>query len=267
MTLDHTCPVMRAHDLGLLAGSPVTLEWCLSYRRDVIMALDPVAAADPRLLLWKSGPLSVYYAPVDWVNTAARVMLVGITPGAYQAAEFLRAAQACLRAGYSAEETLRRADATGSFSGPMRGNLVTMLDGIALAGALGVDSTARLFDTHHHLAALCSAIDYPVFVNGENYRGRSPSLARDPVLRSLVRACLGARIAMAPDALIIPLGKAAQEAVSLLTADGLVSPSRCLTGFPHPSGGNGHRVRQYAANQTVLIVQVARWALRQPSDP
>jgi hypothetical protein len=87
------------------------------------------------------------------------------------------------------------------------------------------------------------------------------------VLRSLVGACLGARIAMAPDALMIPLGKTAQEAVSLLAADGLVSPSRCLTGFPHPSGGNGHRVRQYAANQTALIVQVARWALRQPSDP
>lgn len=267
MTLDHTCPVMRAHDLGLLAGSPVMFEWCLSHQRDVIMALDPVAAKDHRLLLWENGLLSVYYAPVDWVNTAAKVMLVGITLGASQAAEFLRSAQVCLRTGCSAEETLRRADAAGSFSGPMRKNLVTMLDGIGLAGALGVDSTARLFDTHHHLAAHCSAIDYLVFVNGENYRGRSPSLARHPVLRSLVRACLGARIAMAPDALIIPLGTAAQEAVSLLTADGLVSPGRFLTGFPHPSGGNPNRVRQYAANQTDLIVQVARWALRQLSDP
>jgi hypothetical protein len=184
MTLDHTCPVVRAQDLGLLAGSPVTLEWCLSYQRDVIIALDPVAAKDHRLLLWESGPLSMYYAPVDWMNTAAKVMLVGITPGASQAAEFLRVAQVCLRAGCSAEETLRLADAAGPFSGPMRRNLATMLDDIALAGALRVDSTARLFDTHHHLAALCSAIDYPVFVNGENYSGRNPSLTRHPVLRS-----------------------------------------------------------------------------------
>ena len=51
-----------------------------------------------------------------------------------------------------------------------------MLDGIGLADALGVDSTARLFGTHHYLAALCSAIDYPVFVNGRNYSGASPSL-------------------------------------------------------------------------------------------
>ena len=112
-----------------------------------------------------------------------------------------------------------------------------------------------------------SAIDYPVFVNGENYAGRSPQLVRHPVLRSLVRACLGARIAMAPDALVIPLGKAAEKAVSLLTADGLVSPGRCLTGFPHPSPQNGHRVSQYAANQAALIVQVAQWALRRPSIP
>jgi hypothetical protein len=28
------------------------------------------------LLLWQEGPLSVFYAPWDWVNTAAKVMLV-----------------------------------------------------------------------------------------------------------------------------------------------------------------------------------------------
>lgn len=260
MVVDHTCPVVRAQDLGLLVGSPVTSLWCLSSWREVIAALDPVTATDPRLLLWEDGALSVYYAPWDWVNTTAKIMLVGITPGAYQATEALREAQACLRAGRSNEETLRRADAAGSFSGPMRTHLVSMLDGIGLADALGVDSTARLFGTHHHLAALCSAIDYPVFVNGRNYSGAGPPLARHPVLRSLVRVSLGTRVAMTPGALVVPLGKAAQSAVSLLAADGLIDPGRSLTGFPHPSGGNGHRVRQYAANREGLAEHVARWA-------
>jgi hypothetical protein len=142
----------------------------------------------------------------------------------------------------------------------MRTHLVTMLDGIGLADTLGLDSTAQLFGTDHHLAALCSAIDYPVFVNGHNYSGASPPLTRHPVLRSLVRASLGTRVAMTPDALVIPLGKAAQDAVSLLAADGLLNPGRSLTGFPHPSGGNGHWVRQYAANREALAGQVARWA-------
>ena len=59
---------MRAQGLGLLADSPVTSSWCLSSWRDVVAALDPVAATDPRLLLWEDGALSVYYAPWDWVK-------------------------------------------------------------------------------------------------------------------------------------------------------------------------------------------------------
>lgn len=187
-------------------------------------------------------------------------MLVGITPGAHQATEALREAQACPRSGRSAEETLRRASATGSFAGPMRSNLVTMLDGIGLPEALGVDSTARLFDSHHHLAAFCSAINYPVLVNGQNYGGANPPLARDPLLSSLVRASLGPRITMTQNALIVPLGKAAHEAVALLVADGLVSAEQRLTGFPHPSGANGHRARQYDENRQSLASQIARWS-------
>lgn len=260
MTADHACPVAYAADHGLLNGSPITPTTCLSYWRDLVMNLYPVDATDPQLEIWRDGPLSMHYAPFDWVNTAARVMLVGITPGAHQATEALREAQACLREGLPIEETLRRADATGAFSGPMRKHLVTLLDGIGLAEALGIESTAQLFGTHHRLAALASAIDFPVFRNGENYRGSSPHLTRHPVLRALVRASLGARVVMTPGALIIPLGTAAGDAVSLLAADGLADEGRVLTGFPHPSGGNGHRTRIYQANRAMLSSEVARWA-------
>lgn len=237
---------------------------CLSYWQHLIIHLYPVEATEPLLEIWRDGPLSMHYAPFDWVNTAAQVMLVGITPGAYQSTEALREAQACLRKGLPIEETLRRADATGSFSGPMRKHLVTMLDGIGLADALNLDSSARLFDTYHHLAAHVSAIDFPVFRDGENYRGSSPQLTRHSVLRALVRASLGARIAMTPNALIIPLGSTADDAVSLLAAEGLVDRSRCLAGFPHPSGGNGHRTRIYQANRQMLAAEITRWAASRP---
>ena len=128
----------------------------------------------PGLLLWQGGSLSVYYAPFDWVNTAAKVMLVGITPERHQATEAQREARRCLVAGLPSEEVLRRADAVGAFSGPMRANLVSMLDGIRVAQALGIETAAQLFGTHHHLAAHVSAVDYPVFVNGKNDGGTSP---------------------------------------------------------------------------------------------
>ncbi len=196
---DHACPVARALELGLAEGSPLQPSWCLSYRRELVVRLQDCDAASPELLLCEDGPLTIYYAPFDWVNTAACVMLVGITPGAHQAAEALQEAQACLRAGYSNEDTLRHASAAGSFSGPMRANLTGMLNGIGLADALGIDSTARLLYSHHHLAAPASAIDFPVFVNGRNYRGASPDLTQHSLLRSLVRASLGAQLNMVPD--------------------------------------------------------------------
>jgi hypothetical protein len=108
--------------------------------------------------------------------------------------------------------------------------------------------------------SLCRGVYASGIRGGHNYGGASPPLTWHPVLRSLVRASLGTRVAVTPDALVIPLGKAAQDAVSLLAADGLLNPGRSLTGFPHPSGGNGHRVRQYAANREALAGQVARWA-------
>jgi len=250
-----------------LAGTPVEASWCLSYKHDLVRALAEPNPMDLGLLLWHDGPLSAFYAPWDWVNTSAKIMLVGITPGAAQAAKGLREAQRCLREGLANEETLRRANAVGSFSGPMRANLVTMLDGIGLGGVLGIDSTARLFDTHPHLAAKTSAISCPVFVNGQNYGGGNPSLIRHPALRSLVRASLGPRVAMAAGALVIPLGTAAQDAVMLPTADGLLDRGRCLLGFPHPSGANGWRVRQYTARRETLREEVAHWAAMTISGP
>ncbi|HEY4384836.1 MAG TPA: hypothetical protein VGN34_10220, partial [Ktedonobacteraceae bacterium] len=206
MSVDHTCPVAWAAEHGLLDGSPMETSWCLSAQRDTVLSHTLPEGMTQDLLLWQENRISIYYAPRDWVNTAAKVMLVGITPGAHQAIEALREARRCLQAGLSNGEALRAANAVGSFSGPMRTNLVKMLDGIGVARVLGVGTSSRLFDTYHHLAAHVSAIDYPVFVDGKNYTGSNPPLVRHPVLRSLVVACLGVRVAMAPDALVVPLG-------------------------------------------------------------
>ena len=260
MAIDHTCPVLWAEEHGLLVNNPVGITWCLSYQREAVMNLTRVNAMNPRLRLLREGRLSVFYDTCDWVNTDAKVMLVGITPGRHQATESLREARRCLRDGLTNEEALRSASSVGSFSGRMRTNLVNMLDGVGLTRALGIDTSAQTFDTYRHLVANASAISYPVFVNGKNYRGRSPSLVRHPVLRSLVTACLGARVAMAPRSLVVPLGTAAQDAVTLLMTDGLLDQERCLLGFPHPSGANGHRVGQYQANRRALRREVARWA-------
>jgi hypothetical protein len=45
----------------------------------------------------------------------------------------------------------------------------------------------------------------------------------------------------------------------MLVADGQLDEVRCLFGFPHPSGGNGHRVAQFGRNRVMLQTQVADW--------
>lgn len=63
-----------------------------------------------------------------------------------------------------------------------------------------------------------------------------PKLIRHPVLRALVKASLGARIALTPGALIISLGTAADNAVCFLAADGLADRTRCRQDFLiHPA--------------------------------
>lgn len=43
---------------------------------------------------------------------------------------------------------------------------------------------------------------------------------------------------------MVPLGVNAQKVLKLLMAKVLIKKHRLLRGFPHPSGGNGHRLRR-----------------------
>jgi hypothetical protein len=207
--------------------------------------------------LYRDGSLEVVYAPFDWTNEQARVALVGITPGRHQGWVGSMEAASALREGASHEDALRRANSVASFSGPMRRNLVAMLDGIGLADQLGIVSCGELFGAKHDLATHLSALAFPVFVNGRNYGGAG--ITRRPALVAIIRQVLAGQLTQAKDALVVPLGNAATAAVGLLIGDGVVKADRCLLGFPHPSGANGHRKAQFDARIVALSEAVATW--------
>lgn len=209
--------------------------------------------------LTREGNVEIFYAPFDYLNQDAKLILMGITPGwAQMQAAHLEAALA-LQAGADALEVCSRAKRVASFVGPMRRNLVSMLDGLDVHRGLGLTSTALLFDEAWSLLHTTSAVRYPTFVDGQNYTGHRPSLLRTPALRRYVTDVLLPELALIPDALIVPLGSSATEATRhLIDAYGLNS-ARCLLGFPHPSGSNGSRVRQYREQQSAMRATVARW--------
>jgi len=125
-----------------------------------------------------------------------------------------------------------------------------------------LDTCRSLFRDRADLVSHTSAICHATFVkNGDNYRG-APAVARHPVLRAFAEQVLDVNLARTPAALVIPLGMAAAEAVRLTG----VYPRRVLFGFPHPSGGNGHRERLYTEARERLSKEIVDWFSRRPTS-
>lgn len=185
--------------------------------------------------------VEIAYAPFDHLQGGARIAIVGLTPGWQQARNAIVEAARLLRAGASEAEAMEKAKVHASFSGPMRPNLVAMLDAIGVAELIGLASTATLWRADAHCAHFTSALRYPVFVDGKNYSG-TPHPVRTPILEAQLRDTLAPEMAALPDTVFVPLGSAATDAVQHAARLAGIAPGRVLAGLPHPSGANAERI-------------------------
>lgn len=210
-------------------------------------------------LLEESGRLAIYYAPFDYVNPQARVALIGITPGFRQMEIALRASRDALQQGLDHAAIVARVKYQASFAGPIRQNLVGMLDGIGLHHTLGIAQSADLYGERADLLQTSAVVRHPVFVGGKDWSGHAPQVRASAPLRRYLWGVMLPELQAIPDALLITLGKCASDALETLIAAGSLDPARCLIGLPHPSGANGHRHTQFAAVRDSLSRQVAAW--------
>lgn len=185
--------------------------------------------------------LTIAYAPFDHMTRCAQIVIVGLTPGRQQMCNALFEARKLLRAGATEAEAMAGAKVHASFSGPMRNNLIAMLDDIGVNRLLGLDTTAELWANSSDLVHFTSALRYPVFVNGENFSG-TPNIVRTPVLRRHLDRWFGTEMAALKDAIFVPLGPKADEALRVVAAERQIDPHRVLSGLPHPSGANAERI-------------------------
>lgn len=183
----------------------------------------------------------IQYAPFDFVNPDARLVLVGLTPGRQQAVNALNAAAEALRTGADPASAKLAAKHTGSFSGALRTNLIDLLDHFGVQQLLGLGSCAALFADRGELVHFTSVLRYPVFnTDGSNYN-RSP-LAH-PELERCVREGFFAELRqLSPTALFVPLGDRAGEALRLAVHEDRIAADRVLNGLVHPSGANAERI-------------------------
>ena len=196
--------------------------------------------------------LEIYYAPFEYVNEGAKVVIVGITPGMHQMKKSFSTVIDAVGTESDHEEILRQVKNNSSFEGTMRRNLVKMLDELGLNGHLELSSSMELFEEASHLVHTTSVLAYPVFYNGKNYSGSTPNLLKNAMLKKYITQNFATELENLQDALIIPLGVNVSNALQYLADQGLVAPGNILSGFPHPSGGNGHRHKQFAENKAAM---------------
>ena len=206
--------------------------------------------------------LTMYYSPHnDYINRKAIIILVGITPGWSQMkTAFETFIAATKEKNESLAETLPLTKQKASFAGTMRENLINMLDESGLHSMLGLASTAALFHEKRQLLHTTSLIKYPVFYKEKNYTGHQPSLKGSKLLSHYVYSIFPDELQeVSPSSLIIPLGKKVEEILyELALAKKIKQPF--LTGFPHPSGANGHRLKQFAAEKQAIKKQLSEWS-------
>jgi hypothetical protein len=197
-----------------------------------------------KMLLARDGNVEVCYAPFEYINPQARVVIVGITPGQTQMINSIKEARKQLDQGASNIQAMIAAKKTGAFSGTMRPNLIALLDGIGLQRWLGLASCDALFGAAANLVQTTSVLRNPVFVGGENYNG-SPNMTKHPLLQEQLLTYFAQDVKALPKAVFVPLGDKVADALNYLVGRNLLSPDRILGGLPHPSGANAERIAYF----------------------
>lgn len=221
----------HAEDLLAIGESPLRAE---------ISSRTRSGFRDGTLAIAQEGKFSAFYAPFDWVNTEADVVIVGITPGTSQATEALVGMRRALMAGRSLDQACEAAKQAASFKGGMRTLGARLMDHFDIHRLLGLDTTEDLFGKAARRAHYTSVLRYPVLKEFGNYSGDANLLKR-PMLRAMAEEGIPAELALLDDPWIIPFGPVACSVLEHLSGKGLIRGDKILGGILHPGGQQWNR--------------------------
>ncbi|MFC4617683.1 hypothetical protein ACFO4N_02945 [Camelliibacillus cellulosilyticus] len=218
----------------------------------------------PHFLIERTGDLEMYYAPHnDVINKRAKIVIVGITPGWRQMQLAFQKAKEQLEQGKSVEQAIIASKYAARLSGPMRKNLIAMLDACGVNTLFNLNSCQDLFNMSSDLLHTTSVIKYPVFYKKRNYTGHNPMIDRSALLRTYAFQVFPNELKQLDhEFLLIPLGKSVTSIIQALVATGMITRDQCLFGFPHPSGANGHRRQQFFEMKNQLLSMVKAFGIK-----
>ena len=215
-----------------------------------------------KYLVSKEGEIEIYYAPFDYINLDASIIIVGITPGWTQMEKSFKTIINELTKNNDFSLALKKVKSECSFAGSMRSNLIKMLDDLELDKKLHIHSTSELFKIENSFLHSTSVIKYPVFNNGKNYTGSAPSPQKSGVLWEQIEKLFIPEIKEFRGKLIIPLGKSVSEILLKIQSENKLNDNFILNGFPHPSGANGHRAKQFESNKESMKKIIKEWKIK-----
>ena len=194
-------------------------------------------------LIKREDNIEIYYAPFDYINLKAKIMIVGITPGLQQMLQSFEAV--------NEGRSLKEVKDLSSFKGSMRTTLIKYLDALNINKKLKIKSCESLFNINSKYLHSTSLIKYPVFDKGRNYSGSG--LLKKKILLDFLEAHFVKELKKLDKTIIVPLGNTVSSTIDYLNNEFKLNLKCFLKGFPHPSGLNVRKDIQFKENKVRML--------------
>ena len=196
-----------------------------------------------KFLVNKESNIEIYYAPFDYINSKAKIMIVGITPGLQQMLQSFEV--------INQGKSLKEVKDLSSFKGSMRTTLVKYLDELKINKTLKIKSCESLFHKHNKYLHTTSLVKYPVFDKGKNYSGAN--ILKKQILLDFIEKNFLKELKILKKSIIVPLGNTVSSTIEYLNSKYKLKLRCFLEGFPHPSGANARKNIQFKENKSSMI--------------
>ena len=201
--------------------------------------IDTSSIVNKEFLIKKDGNIEIYYAPFDYINTKAKIVIVGITPGLQQMLQSYEV--------INQGKSLKEVKDLSSFKGSMRTDLIKYLDELKINDILNIKSCESLFNKNSRYLHTTSLVKYPVFDKGKNYSGAN--ILKKKILLDFIEKYFLEELKTLKKSIIIPLGNTVSSTIEYLNNKHNLKLRCFLKGFPHPSGANARKNIQFKENK------------------
>ena len=196
-----------------------------------------------KFLINTENNIEIYYAPFDYVNPKAKIMIVGITPGFQQMQQSFEV--------INEGKSLKEVKDLSSFKGSMRTTLIKYLDELKVNKTIKIKSCESLFDKNSKYLHTTSLVKYPVFDKGKNYAGAN--ILKKKILLDFIEKNFLQELKTLKKSIIIPLGNTASYTIEYLNKKYDLKLRCFLKGFPHPSGANARKNIQFKEHKSTMM--------------